>query len=67
MIGADTFAAVAQDTAADGDVEQASQEMDEALNKAFHRCHAMSLHLNLVTIGALIAYGWRLALRLKAE
>lgn len=51
----------------DEDVEQASEEAVDALNKAFRRSHAMSIHLNLVTIGALVIYGWRLALRLKVE
>jgi hypothetical protein len=49
------------------DTSNASEEARSALNKAFHRSHAMSLHINLITIGALAAYGWRLALRLKVE
>ncbi|PSN59286.1 hypothetical protein BS50DRAFT_508751, partial [Corynespora cassiicola Philippines] len=34
------------------------------LNRSFSRAHAMSIHLNLVTIGATLWYGWRLASRL---
>ncbi|KAI1760791.1 hypothetical protein GGR53DRAFT_62087 [Hypoxylon sp. FL1150] len=31
------------------------------LNKAFSRSHAMSIHLNLISIGAMIWWGWKLA------
>ncbi|OIW22566.1 hypothetical protein CONLIGDRAFT_587083 [Coniochaeta ligniaria NRRL 30616] len=54
-------------TTTDEDVEEASEEAVEALNKSFHKSHAMSLHINLITMGALVVYGWRLALRLKVE
>ncbi|KAI1371862.1 hypothetical protein F4677DRAFT_450041 [Hypoxylon crocopeplum] len=36
------------------------------LNRAFSRNHAMSIHLNLITIGATLWWGWKLALRLDA-
>ncbi|EMD66744.1 hypothetical protein GGP41_008137 [Bipolaris sorokiniana] len=35
------------------------------LNKAFSRAHAMSIHLNLITIGATLWYGWQLASKLQ--
>lgn len=34
-------------------------------NRAFERVHAMSIHLNLVTVGATVWYGFGLALRLE--
>lgn len=37
------------------------------LNRAFSRAHAMSIHLNLITIGATIWYGLRLASNLQFE
>ncbi|KAH7115875.1 hypothetical protein B0J11DRAFT_538681 [Dendryphion nanum] len=37
----------------------------QALSRAFSRAHAMSIHLNLVTIGASLWYGLRLASRLN--
>ncbi|KAB5522926.1 hypothetical protein GE09DRAFT_1154618 [Coniochaeta sp. 2T2.1] len=56
-----------RDAGDDENIEEASEEAVDALNKAFHKSHAMSIHLNLITIAALIGYGWRLALRLKVE
>ncbi|KAI8957425.1 hypothetical protein F5Y11DRAFT_339731 [Daldinia sp. FL1419] len=38
-----------------------------ALNRAFSRNHAMSIHLNLITIGATLWWGVRLALRLDVQ
>ena len=37
----------------------------ERRNRAFRRVHAMSIHLNLVTVGATVWYGFRLASRLE--
>ncbi|GAB1316419.1 hypothetical protein MFIFM68171_06629 [Madurella fahalii] len=37
------------------------------LKRAFSRNHAMTIHLNLITIGAMLCYGWRLASRLTFE
>jgi len=37
------------------------------LNRAFSRAHAMSIHLNLITMGATLFYGWRLASKLKFD
>lgn len=37
------------------------------LNRAFSRAHAMSIHLNLITIGATIWCGLRLASNLQFE
>ncbi|KAH6865197.1 hypothetical protein BKA58DRAFT_322228 [Alternaria rosae] len=41
-----------------------SDEM-KVLNRKFSRAHAMSIHLNLMTIGATLWYGWRLASKLQ--
>jgi hypothetical protein len=41
-----------------------SEEMAK-LKKAFSRNHAMSIHLNLIAMGATLWYGWRLASRLE--
>ena len=43
-----------------------SDEM-KILNRKFSRAHAMSIHLNLITIGATIWYGLRLASNLQFE
>jgi hypothetical protein len=43
-----------------------SDEMAK-LKKEFSRNHAMSIHLNLIALGATLWYGWRLASRLKFE
>jgi hypothetical protein len=37
------------------------------LNRSFSRAHAMSIHLNLITIGATLLYGWRLATKLTVD
>jgi hypothetical protein len=37
------------------------------LRRVFSRNHAMCIHLNLVSIGAMVAYGWRLAGRLAVD
>ncbi|KAH8727740.1 hypothetical protein GQ44DRAFT_702898 [Phaeosphaeriaceae sp. PMI808] len=37
------------------------------LNRAFSRAHAMSIHLNLITIGATLFYGLRLAQKLNFD
>lgn len=41
-----------------------SEEM-KAKNKAFSRAHAMSIHINLLTIGSTIWYGFRLASKIQ--
>jgi hypothetical protein len=43
-----------------------SEEMKK-LNRAFSRTHAMSIHFNLITIGATLVYGWRLAMKLSFD
>ncbi|OAL51775.1 hypothetical protein IQ07DRAFT_586126 [Pyrenochaeta sp. DS3sAY3a] len=43
-----------------------SDEMKK-LDRSFSKAHAMSIHLNLITIGATLWYGWRLSSRLKFE
>jgi hypothetical protein len=40
-----------------------SEDMKK-LNRVFSRAHAMSIHLNLITIGATLVYGWRLATKI---
>lgn len=47
-------------------VVNVSKDM-ESLNRAFSRNHAMSIHLNVITIVATLFYGWRLASRLKIQ
>jgi hypothetical protein len=37
------------------------------LDRTFSRAHAMSIHLNLMTIGATLVYGWRLAAKLSLD
>jgi hypothetical protein len=37
------------------------------LRRVFSRNHAMCIHLNLVSIGAMVVYGWRLARRLAVD
>lgn len=46
--------------------EQLSEDMTN-LNRAFSRTHAMSIHINLISIGAMIWWGWKLALRLDVK
>ena len=46
--------------------DKPSQEMLD-LNKAFKRAHAMSIHLNLIAVMAILFYGFRLAMRIKVE
>ena len=41
-----------------------SEEM-RAKNKAFSRAHAMSIHFNLIAIGATVWYGFRLTSRME--
>jgi hypothetical protein len=43
-----------------------SPEM-QRLRKVFSRNHAMSIHLNLISIGAMVFYGWRFASRLAVD
>lgn len=45
------------------DPTEVSDDM-RALNKTFSRNHAMSIHLNIITIGATLWWGVKLALRL---
>ncbi|KAH7378335.1 hypothetical protein BKA66DRAFT_560704 [Pyrenochaeta sp. MPI-SDFR-AT-0127] len=43
-----------------------SDEMKK-LNRSFSKAHAMSIHLNLLTIGATLWWGWRLASKLRFD
>ncbi|RYC63370.1 hypothetical protein CHU98_g2870 [Xylaria longipes] len=47
-------------------VETPSLEM-QRLRRSFSRNHAMSIHLNLLTIGAMLWWGWKLASSLSLE
>ncbi|KAI1383938.1 uncharacterized protein F4822DRAFT_56018 [Hypoxylon trugodes] len=38
-----------------------------AFNRSFSRNHAMSIHLNLISIGAMAWWGWKLASRLDIQ
>ncbi|KAI0536087.1 hypothetical protein GGR58DRAFT_503632 [Xylaria digitata] len=51
-----------QKQATDGD----SPEM-QRIRRSFSRNHAMSIHLNLLTIGAMMWWGWKLASSLNLE
>ncbi|KAK3380897.1 hypothetical protein B0H63DRAFT_434262 [Podospora didyma] len=42
--------------------DKPSAEMQK-LNRVFSKNHAMSIHLNLISVGAMLFYGWRLASR----
>jgi hypothetical protein len=39
-------------------------EQLERLNQSFSQAHVMSIHLNFITIGATLLYGWRLDMKL---
>jgi len=41
-----------------------SSEMQK-LNRLFSKNHAMCIHLNLISMGAMLFYGWRLASRIN--
>ncbi|KAK4213902.1 hypothetical protein QBC37DRAFT_315467 [Rhypophila decipiens] len=43
-----------------------SEEMKK-LNRIFSRNHAMSIHLNLISMGALVFYGFRLASKIQVQ
>ena len=47
-------------------VGEDSGGVTQVLNRAFSRAHAMSIHLNLITIGATVWYGMRLVSRFGA-
>ncbi|KAK0615369.1 hypothetical protein B0T17DRAFT_511140 [Bombardia bombarda] len=57
----------------DGDGEGGGGRLGEQgaemqkLNRAFSTTHAMSIHLNLISVVAMVFYGWRLALRLDVS
>jgi hypothetical protein len=54
----------------DAEVQAGAGMVSEAmakLNRSFSRAHAMSIHLNLVNIGAMVWYGWHLASSMKFE
>ncbi|KAF2019807.1 hypothetical protein BU24DRAFT_419418 [Aaosphaeria arxii CBS 175.79] len=46
--------------------EVVSNDMQK-LGREFSRAHAMSIHLNLVTILATVIYGWRLASKMEVN
>jgi hypothetical protein len=48
------------------DTSEISHDM-RLMHRKFSKPHAMSIHLNLVTIGATLWYGWRLASRLNIK
>ncbi|KAK4233132.1 hypothetical protein C8A03DRAFT_19725 [Achaetomium macrosporum] len=49
-----------------GEENMPSLEM-QRLRKVFSRNHAMAIHLNLISIGAMVFYGWRFASRLGVD
>ncbi|KZM22418.1 uncharacterized protein EKO05_0000091 [Ascochyta rabiei] len=48
------------------DSKEISVEM-KRLNRLFSKAHAMSIHLNLISIIATLCYGWRLSSKLSFE
>ncbi|KAI1125288.1 hypothetical protein F5Y10DRAFT_268221 [Nemania abortiva] len=62
----ETRDALQKQTDDDDVVGTPSLEM-QRLNRSFSRNHAMSIHLNLLTIGALMWWGWKLASSLNLE
>ncbi|KAI0549606.1 hypothetical protein F4679DRAFT_584322 [Xylaria curta] len=55
-----------QTTDDDDAAETPSPEM-QRLRRSFSRNHAMSIHLNLLSIGAMLWWGWKLASSLNLE
>ncbi|KAJ1327818.1 DUF4149 domain-containing protein [Microdochium nivale] len=49
----------------DGKAATAPTAEMQVLNRQFSRSHAMCIHLNLVTIGATLWWGWKLAASIK--
>ncbi|KAI9154810.1 Xanthocillin biosynthesis cluster protein D [Paramyrothecium foliicola] len=49
------------------DTDKATTTSTTTINKRFSRAHAMSIHLNLFSIGATLWYGWRLASRMHFD
>ncbi len=50
----------------EGPEEAASRSPEmKRLNRSFSSAHAMSIHLNLISLGATLFYGWSLASRMK--
>jgi len=43
-----------------GDPREAVGLEVKRLKREFSRNHAMTIHLNLVSVGAMVVYGWRL-------
>lgn len=50
----------------DDAIETPSLEM-ERLDRSFSHNHAMSIHLNLLTLGPLLWWGWKLASNLNLK
>ncbi|KAI1413085.1 hypothetical protein F5Y13DRAFT_189447 [Hypoxylon sp. FL1857] len=48
------------------DTTEPSEDM-KMLNRSFSRNHAMSIHLNLISVGAMIWWGWKLSSRLDFQ
>jgi hypothetical protein len=47
--------------------EGTTSDAMKIVNRSFSKAHAMSIHLNLITIGAKLWYGWRLASKLSFD
>ncbi|KAI1174433.1 hypothetical protein F4777DRAFT_589213 [Nemania sp. FL0916] len=52
---------------ATGDDAETSIPDMQGLHRSFSRNHAMSIHLNLLSLGAMLWWGWRLASSLNLE
>jgi hypothetical protein len=57
------FCAATRDAQLKLEANSVSDDM-MSLNRLFSRAHAMSIHLNLITIGATLVYGWRLTTKI---
>ncbi|KAI0452654.1 hypothetical protein F5B21DRAFT_515887 [Xylaria acuta] len=54
-------------TTDDVDAAEAPSPEMQRLRRSFSRNHAMSIHLNLLSIGAMLWWGWKLASSLNLE
>lgn len=47
--------------------EELMSDQMRRLKRTFAWNHAMTIHLNLISIGAIVVYGWRLAGRMTVQ
>ena len=46
-------------------VDRAAHDKMRQIDRSFSLHHALSIHLNLITLGGTLWYGWKLASRMK--